>query len=140
MLERHTGGCLCGSVEYVVNGPLRDVVFCHCTMCQRLHGGTGCHSKALKAHLQVTTDTGLAWYKSSEIAQRGYCKSCGSSLFWDAFDQDSIGILAGSLDDSSGLRTIGHIFVGEKARFYEISDELPKFEGTSDGELPGDYK
>jgi len=134
------GGCLCGAVRYKVSGPLRDVVVCHCSMCQKLHGGSGAHSKALTADIQITRDKGLAWYRSSEIAQRGFCRECGSSLFWQPFEQDATGILAGSLDDTSGLKTIGHIFVDEKAHFEELTDDLPKFSDSSNGELEGDYK
>ena len=53
---------------------------------------------------------------------------------------DATGIIAGSLDGPTGLKTIGHIFVGEKPDFYEIVDGLPKFESSSNGELVNDYK
>jgi len=135
-----SGGCLCGAVRYKITGPLRNVVVCHCSMCQKLHGGSGAHSKALKADIQITNDKGLVWFRSSEIAQRGFCRECGSSLFWQPFKQDATGILAGSLDDTSGLKTIGHIFVSEKAHFEALTDDLPKFSESSDGELEGDFK
>lgn len=134
------GGCLCGAVRYAVKGPLRDVVNCHCSMCQRLHGTFGPHSKALKVNITITRGDGLAWYKSSDIARRGYCRDCGSSLFWEPFEQDATGIVAGSLDTPTGLKTIGHIFVGEKSDYYQITDDLPQFHGSSKGELADDYK
>lgn len=134
------GGCLCGNVRYEVKGDLRGVVNCHCTMCQKLHGSFGAHTKARKANIRITRDQGLAWYKTSDIAQRGYCRDCGSSLFWEPFDLDATGILAGSLDAMTNLETIGHIFVGEKSDFYEIDDSLPRFDGSSDGELVDDFK
>jgi len=135
-----TGGCLCGAVRYEVSGPLRDVVNCHCSMCQRLHGNFGPHSKARKVDITITNTDGLAWYKTSEVARRGFCRECGSSLFWEPFELDSTGIIAGSLDRPTGLKTMGHIFVGEKPDFYEIVDELPQFVASSDGGLIGDYK
>ena len=138
--KRATGGCLCGAVRYEVNGPLRDVINCHCSMCQRLHGGSGPHTKARKADITITGDAGLAWYRSSDVARRGFCRVCGASLFWEPFGQDGTGILAGTLDGPTGLKTIGHIFVGEKCDFYEITDGLPQFEGSSDGALAGDYR
>lgn len=139
-LDISTGGCLCGEVRYEVRGPMRGVVNCHCDMCQRLHGGFGPHSKARKMNISITKGDGLAWFKTSDIAQRGFCKVCGSGLFWEPFEQDGTGILAGSLDAPTGLETIGHIFVGEKPDFYEITDDLPQFEASSDGELADDYK
>lgn len=135
-----TGGCLCGAVRYQVRGPLRDVVNCHCGMCQRLHGSFGPHSKARKVNIAITNDSGLAWYTTSEIARRGFCRVCGSSLFWEPFDLDATGIIAGSLDGPTSLRTIGHIYVGEKCDFYEITDGLPQYKASSDGALVDDYK
>ena len=134
------GGCLCGAVRYEVVGPLRDVVNCHCSMCQRLHGNFGPHSKARKINITVTKDDGLAWYKTSEIAQRGFCRNCGSGLFWEPFELDATRIIAGTLDGHTDLKTIGHIFVSEKSDFYEIDDNMPQFESSSDGELVNDYK
>ncbi len=135
---RHTGGCLCGAVRYQVRGPLRDVVNCHCTMCQRLHGAFGAHSKAKKADIDIVEDGGLAWYATSDLARRGFCLACGSNLFWEPTDQDATGIVAGTLDAPTGLKTIGHIFTAEKLDFYEITDDLPRFDGSSDGALEGD--
>ncbi len=134
-----TGGCLCGAVRYEVTGPLRDVVNCHCGMCQRLHGNFGPHSKARKADISITRGDGLAWYRTSDVARRGFCRVCGSSLFWDPFEQDATGIIAGSLDRPTGLKTMGHIFVGEKSDFYEITDGLPQYEGSSEGAFADDH-
>lgn len=134
------GGCLCGAVRYEVRGPLRDIVNCHCSMCQKLHGNFGPHTKARKVNIKITNSDGLAWYKTSEIAQRGFCLKCGSSLFWEPFYLDATGIIAGSLDDTTGLKTMGHIFVGEKPGFYEITDNNPQFVHSSDGQLVNDYK
>ena len=134
------GGCLCGAVRYQVKGPLRDVVNCHCEMCQRLHGNYGPHSKARKVNITVTKSDGLTWYKSSDVARRGFCCKCGSGLFWEPFEFEATGIIAGTLDAPTGLKSIGHIFVGEKPDFFEITDGLPQFEASSDGQLVDDYK
>lgn len=120
-------GCLCGAVCYAVTGPLRDIVNCHCSMCQKLHGNFGPHTKASKVNISITHSAGLAWFKTSEVARRGFCSECGSSLFWEPFKLDATGIIAGSLDDHVGLKTMGHIFVAEKPGFYEITDNCPSF-------------
>lgn len=135
-----TGGCLCSAVRYEVKGPLRNIVNCHCSMCQKLHGNFGPHTKARKVNIKITNSDGLAWYKTSDTAQRGFCRECGSSLFWEPFNLDATGIIAGSLDGPTGLKTMGHIFVGEKPDFYEITDGNPQFQESSDGQLVNDYK
>lgn len=134
------GGCQCGAVRYSVGGPLRDVVNCHCGMCRREHGAFGPYSKAKKVNITVTKDDGLAWYQSSDIARRGFCRLCGSSLFWEPFEFDATGIVAGSLDGPTGLKTMGHIFVAEKSDFFDIHDNLPRFEGSSNGAFDDDYQ
>ncbi|GAA5442843.1 hypothetical protein Misp06_01018 [Microbulbifer sp. NBRC 101763] len=134
------GGCLCGAVRYEVKGPLRNVVNCHCDMCQKLHGNFGPHTKARKVNIKITKDDGLAWYKTSDIARRGFCRECGSGLFWEPYELDATGIIAGSLDGPTGLKTMGHIFVSEKSDFYDIEDKHPQFQQSSNGQLVNDYK
>ena len=136
--EVATGGCLCGAVRYEVSGNLRGVLNCHCGMCRKLHGGFAGHTKASKKDITITQDRGLKWYRTSATIQRGFCGECGSRLFWRPDAQDSTGILAGSLDLPTGLTTLGHIFVGDKADFYEISDSLPQYDKSSDGAFEGD--
>ncbi|MBV7266070.1 GFA family protein [Erythrobacter ani] len=96
--ELHDGGCLCESVRYQVRGGLRGVVNCHCTMCQKLNGAIGAHTKAFKRDLFISNSDGLACYNSSDVARRGFCRRSGSSLFWDDLMYETIGILARSLD------------------------------------------
>ena len=88
----------------------------------------------------IRLQKGLAWFKTSEVARRGFCRECGSSLFWEPFELDTTGIIAGTLDGATGLKTMGHIFVSEKPDFYEIMDNTPQFQESSNGELVGDYK
>ena len=132
------GGCFCGAVQYEVKGPLRGVINCHCDQCTKLNGHYGAHSKARKENITLTKDEGLTWYKISEAARRGFCRKCGSGLFWEQFSQDAMGIIAGSLETPTGLETIGHIFVSEKSDFYEIDDDIRQFPGSSYGKLDGD--
>ena len=62
----------------------------------------------------------LAWYAASAAARRGFCRDCGSTLFWDGVDRDFISIAAGSLDNSADMEIACHIFVAEKGGYYEI--------------------
>lgn len=134
------GGCLCGAVRYEVKGALRDIVNCHCAMCQKIHGNFGPHSKAKKVNIKITNNEGLSWFETSEVARRGFCRKCGSSLFWEPYEMDATGIIAGSLDAPTGLKTMGHIYVSEKPDFYEITDSSPQFQESSNGQLENDYK
>jgi hypothetical protein len=123
-----SGGCLCGAVRYEVRRPLTDLHACHCSMCRRQSGHFVVGTSAKRADFEVTAGGSLKWFQSSPSARRGFCAECGSNLLWDG-DGDEIGINAGSLDQPTGLKLTKHIFVDEKADYYEIEDRLEKFTG-----------
>ncbi len=125
MLER-TGGCLCGGVRYRISGPLRPIIYCHCGQCRRTSGHFVAATAAAEDALEIVADESLAWFASSERAQRGFCRHCGSSLFWRPEDGSHISIMAGTLDNSDGLAPVEHIHVGDKGAYYELTDDLPK--------------
>ncbi len=126
-----TGGCLCGAVRYALSGELRDVVNCHCGQCQRFHGYLGAYTAVARSGFELTKDGGLRWYRSSDGASRGFCAECGSSLFWERTGAPTVSISAGSLDRPTGLRTVRHVFVADKADYYDITDGLEQLPGTS---------
>ena len=125
-----SGRCLCGAVRFEVRGPLRDVVLCHCVECRRWSGHVFAATAALREDLVLLQDETLRWVKSPESdsdARRGFCGECGSSLFWDAPASDTVCIGAGTLDEPTGLRTIGHVYVDHVGDYYELpADGLPR--------------
>jgi hypothetical protein len=127
----HSGRCECGAVTYRVRGNLRDVVVCHCGQCQRNHSYAPGYSAARKAELTVEGADNIAWYRSSEQARRGFCRTCGSSLFWETEGKDTVSITAGSLDAPTGLKTVLHIMTADKHDYYTIADGVPQVEGRS---------
>ena len=120
------GGCLCGAVRFRVTGPLREIVACHCSMCRRATGTFVAATAAADADMVVTGADTLTWFRSSDEAERGFCRQCGSNLFWRRPGSGRTSILAGSLDQPTGLRIARHIFVADKGDFYEIGDEAPR--------------
>jgi hypothetical protein len=135
--QAHTGGCLCGGVRYRVAGRLPPVVDCHCGQCRRTHGHVAAYTGAAKAALELVEDGGLRWYGSSPGVRRGFCGTCGASVFWERVDGPSISIAAGTLDAPTGLATAGHIFVADAGDYYAIADDLPRFAGSDGGALDG---
>ncbi len=123
-----TGQCLCGDVRYQIDGPVGPPHACHCAQCLRQSGHFAVSADVKRADFSLIEERGLKWFISSDFARRGFCQTCGSALFWDGGD-DKIYISVGSLDQPTGLRLASHIFVDEKADYYEIEDELPKFAG-----------
>lgn len=124
-MERQ-GGCLCGAVRYRLEGPLRPIVACHCGQCRKTHGHVAAYTALPAEKLTLLQDEGLRWYGSSDQAERGFCGRCGASLFWRRVNGPLVSVAAGTLDDTSGLELARHIFVGDKAGYYRLEDDLPK--------------
>jgi hypothetical protein len=129
--REHSGRCECGAVRYRVRGGMRDVVVCHCGQCQRNHGYAPGYTAARKAELVIEGEENVAWYRSSEAAQRGFCRRCGSSLFWSAEGRDTLSITAGSLNPPTGLKTVLHIMTADRRDYYTIADGVPQVLGRS---------
>lgn len=125
-----TGRCLCGAVRFEVRGPLRDVLLCHCVECRRWSGHVFAATSAKRDDLVLLDETALRWIPSPDSesdARRGFCGDCGSSLFWDAPGRDTISIGVGSLDEPTGLKTIGHVYAGQAGDYYDLPDDgLPR--------------
>ena len=119
-----TGGCLCEAVRYEIRGPHRGVVNCHCEQCRRTSGHFVAATRASKDDFIFVEDRGLRWFVSSSFARRGFCQFCGSSLFWERTDDEEnrISIMAGTLDQPSGLSTVENIFVEDAGDYYNIPE------------------
>ena len=122
----HSGGCLCGGVRYRIRGALRDAIACHCTQCRRTSGHHAAMTSAATGDLTLTSSQTLTWYRSSATAERGFCRVCGSNLFWRPEGEGRIAITAGTLDAPTGIQVMEHIFVADKGDYYSIDDNLPK--------------
>jgi hypothetical protein len=126
------GSCLCGAVAFEITGALSPVVDCHCGQCRKMTGHYLASTDAAREDLSFTSDSGLKWYHASDIARRGFCGDCGSTLFWEGNGTKRIAIAAGCLDGATGLSTTGHIFVADKGDYYELTDGLPQFAQDED--------
>ncbi|MCZ4281219.1 GFA family protein [Kiloniella laminariae] len=129
--NRHTGGCLCGNLRYEVKAPLKAVGACHCKQCRRWSGHYWASAECPIDKFRITRGADLlSWYVSSDFARRGFCKACGSALFWQADRhetwKDHIAVSAGSLDEPTNLRAEKHIFCQFKGDYYDLSDGLPQ--------------
>jgi hypothetical protein len=134
-----TGHCLCGAVRYRVQGPLRDVILCHCEECRRWHGHVSATSAVAREELVLVEERGLRWVQSPHSdagARRGFCGECGSSLLWDAPGHDTVSIAAGTLDPPTEVRVASHWFVSQAGDYYELPDDgLPHHQRDGEGEL-----
>ncbi len=128
MDELRTGACLCGAVSLRTQGTVSEVVFCHCSQCRLQTGLHYAATDVARDRLKVTGEDMVRWYRSSDGAQRGFCSTCGSALFWLRDGSDHISVMAGAFDEPSGLVGGYHIFCADKGDFYEIGATLPAYQ------------
>ena len=122
------GSCLCGAIKFEVSGELAAPNACHCTMCRKHSGHFEASTDVPRDRLTVEGEENITWYQSSKKVRRGFCKVCGSSLFFDPPHMDWIAVSMGAFDGPTGTDLHIHIFVAEKGDYYAISDGLPQNE------------
>lgn len=127
MAEINTGHCLCGAVRFRTTGPLREVVACHCSQCRRQTGHYYAATNVIDANLELKGAENVGWYRASETAGRGFCRTCGSALFWKGDGSDYTSIMAGAFEKPTSLKLARHIFCADKGDYYEITDGAPQF-------------
>ena len=124
-----TGRCECRAVTYRVPDEFVYAANCHCSNCR---AGTGSAFKPFagiereKVEILTGADTLLVW--GDELGNHTRCGICGSLLYSVVRDGKYIHVALGSLIDAPGIRPTEHIFVGSKAPWFEIVDDLPQFE------------
>ena len=129
-MSRMLGGrCECRGVRYRVPDAFLYAANCHCSNCR---AGTGSAFKPFagierdKLEVVEGTDALLVWGDDKENHTR--CGICGSLLYSVVRDGAYVHVAMGSLADEPTIRPTEHIFVGSKAPWFEISDDLPQSE------------
>lgn len=112
------GSCLCGQVAFEADEPLRPVLACHCTQCRKTSGHYWAATSVPHDRFRLIRDGGLRWFASSALARRGFCGTCGASLFWQPAGEGRISIAAGCLDGPTGLQIAAHWHVEDAGDYY----------------------
>ncbi len=123
------GRCDCGGVRFEITGELRDVYNCHCGRCRRI---TGHHMAATAIHpdqIAFAAEQTLTWYQPDETVSYGFCRVCGSTLFWKAAAiPEKLCIAAGSLDQPTGLVTTKAWWVDEAGDYHQRARGVQEFD------------
>jgi hypothetical protein len=124
------GSCLCGKVTYAIQGELGDGYFCHCQRCRKA-GGSVFAANARIAKEQFKLLTGHEVFKRHHVqatdVSRWFCGDCGSPIISERVNPPVMAVRLGTLDTPLSTSPIkGHIFVGSKAEWLEIHDDLPQ--------------
>jgi hypothetical protein len=98
-----TGGCQCGALRYRLDAAPSGTHVCHCRMCQKASGGPFIASTLVPTSSFVVTRGALSTFKSSDIAERGFCAACGTPLTYRFLAGQNVGVTLGSLDDPEAV-------------------------------------
>jgi hypothetical protein len=121
------GGCWCGAVEFRVADEFQYAAYCHCSGCRRATGSAfkpfaGIEREKLQL---VSSEAGLLVLGESK-GHDARCRACGSLLYSVVRDGAFVHVALGALLDPPSARPTKHIFVGSKAPWFEITDDLPQ--------------
>jgi hypothetical protein len=123
------GMCRCGAVRYEVSDAFVYAANCHCSGCR---AATGSAFKAFagieREKLTITKGLDDIAVFGEEDLNDTRCGACGSFLFSVVRDGAYVHVSMGSLVDAPTIRPTHHIFVGSKAAWFEITDDLPQFD------------
>jgi hypothetical protein len=80
--------------------------------------------------LKIEDDANLGVYRSSEWAERSFCKRCGTSLFYRLIDRNLFFVSAEAFDDREGYALKAQIFIEEKPSYYEFANPTHNMTGA----------
>jgi hypothetical protein len=123
-----TGSCLCGSVQFRFHSPCLWSAHCHCLMCQRAHGAAFVTWVGVEqTSFEVTQEQQLRWYHSSGDAQRGFCRQCGSTLFFQSERwPGEMHIVRSNISGDIEMPPSAHVYWESHASWFEFDDPLPR--------------
>ena len=128
----YAGSCLCGKVCFQVTAPSLWSSHCHCTLCQRAHGAafvTWVGAASERFALTAGEDD-LRWYESTPGAQRGFCRQCGSTLFFQSERwPGEMHIVRSNFDGEIDIEPQVHASWETHAGWLDNSDSIPRKNG-----------
>jgi hypothetical protein len=122
-----TGKCLCGAVQYAVTDAFRYALNCHCSNCRRATGSAFKPFAGIaRDQLAVTQGEDRLHLYGNASAHDARCGACGSLLYSVVREGAFVHVTLGTLVDDPSIRPSAHIFVGSKAPWHTITDDLPQ--------------
>ncbi len=122
------GSCLCGAVSLSTTSMNPQIAACHCNMCRKWGGGA-LLAVECGSDLSFSGEENIGIYQSSEWAERGFCKKCGSHLFYRLKQNHQYFIPVGIFDNSEGLIFTHQVFIDEKPEYYSFANQTKNMTG-----------
>jgi len=132
MKTHSNGSCFCGDIQFTTTLPSKWCAHCHCSMCRKTHGAGYVTWVGFESE-QVMVTSGehqLDWFDSSPGAQRGFCRRCGSSLFFRSEKwAGELHIALGCMDDPIDRQPQANVYFDKHVDWMPIDDKLKKIAG-----------
>ena len=127
--DRIEGQCLCGAVTVRMTPPEPHVEACHCGMCRRWGGGPFLSLK-LVTDPEFDGAEQVARYESSRWAERGFCRQCGTHLFYYFKPKAGYSFTPGLFNRLEGFELAEEIFIDDKPSYYDFAGERERLTGA----------
>jgi len=124
----YQGACLCGAVRISATAK-RDVSVCHCSMCRKWGGGP-LFAAECEGDVTIEGEEHVSIFSSSEWAERGFCKQCGTHLFYRLKKHTHYAIPVGLFDDGDQWKLVEQVFIDEKPGFYSFAEDTRNLTGA----------
>ena len=124
---QHQGKCLCGAVGVAITMQGNHISACHCSMCRKWGGGPFLAVEPASG-VSFTGGEHIGIFSSSGWAERGFCKQCGTHLFYRLKQEEHYALPVGLLDSSNWAFT-EQIFIDEKPDFYAFANNTSMLTG-----------
>ena len=122
------GKCLCGAVQLSITNMTDQIGVCHCNTCRNWGGGPFFSIEA-GDQVEIRGKESLAIYNSSNWAERGFCKNCGTHLFYRIKQNQHYHVLAGLMGDGEGAHLEHQLFIDQKPGFYSFAQQTETYTG-----------
>lgn len=116
------GSCLCNSVKFSFEAKAKHFDACHCSMCRKWGGGPAMMVDA-SGNVKFENEEGITVYSSSQWAERGFCKKCGTHLFYRLKGKDFINFNLGTIENNQEFEFTTQIFTDAKPGNYEFANK-----------------
>lgn len=135
-----SGQCLCGTVQFEIDGELGETRLCYCELCRRANG------TAFSANVAIPTEryrlvkgrADIREFESSPGAFRAFCTICGSPVYARVVhDPGNIRIRLGTLSKEANAKVVAHVWTRSKPTWYAICDDLPQYDACVSGPSRG---
>ncbi|MEM8937678.1 MAG: GFA family protein [Pseudomonadota bacterium] len=123
-----SGQCLCGAIKFKATPKDNEVAVCHCSMCRRISAGPFFGADCGDS-VEFENEDSLGLYGSSEWAERGFCKKCGSVLFWRLKDGTHNHVSLNAFDEPGETMFSTEVFIDEKPEYYSFAQKTQQLTG-----------